>query len=59
MKLTIISLIAVATLSLTTGCVTVKREGEPRTHSTTTTTEQTTLSRPHSSAVETQTVRTY
>lgn len=57
MKLTIISLIAMGTLSLTTGCVTVKRE--PRTHSTTTTTEQTTTSRPRSSSVETQTVRTY
>ncbi|MEI6278265.1 MAG: hypothetical protein WCQ16_02635 [Verrucomicrobiae bacterium] len=57
MKAIIISLIAVGTLSLTTGCVTVKRE--PRTHSTTSTTEQTTTSRPRSATVETQTVRSY
>jgi len=57
MKLTILSLIVLGTLALAAGCVTVKKE--PRTHTTSTTTEQTTLSRPYSNAVETQTVRTY
>lgn len=49
---------AMAVLISISSCTTVEQR-EPSTHSTSTTTEHTTLSRPLSSSVETQTVRSY
>ncbi len=58
MKKTILSSIAMAGILVLPACVTVKHK-EPATHTTTTTSEQTTLVRPGAGTVETKTLRTY
>lgn len=56
MKTTIICLLALGGISCLSSCISVTKQ-EPTTR--TTTTEETTLSRPHATTVETQTTRTY
>lgn len=55
MKATILSFLGLGGLLLISSCTTVERE--PATRTSTSTTEQTTISRPMSSSVETQTIR--
>ena len=58
MKTTIISILALGGIILISNCTTVEQK-EPTVHSSSTTTEQTTVNRPFSSSVETQTTRSY
>jgi len=57
MKTTIICLLALGGVGSLSSCISVTKR-EPVTR-TTTTTEQTTMSRPHTQTVETQTTRNY
>ncbi|MFZ4775783.1 MAG: hypothetical protein ACOYM3_10485 [Terrimicrobiaceae bacterium] len=57
MKTTALCSLALGGFLLMTACVTVKKE--PVTHTTTTTSEQTTLTRPGAGTVETRTLRSY
>lgn len=53
-----ICLLALTALGFLAGCTTVERI-EPSSHTTSTTTEQTTVTRPYGTTVETQTTRAY
>lgn len=57
-KTSILCSIALGGFLLMSACVTVKQK-EPVTRTTTTTSEQTTLTRPGAGTVETKTLRTY
>ena len=58
MKTTIISFLSLAGLLLLSNCTTVEQR-EPVTHTSSTTTEETTVRRPVYNTVETQTTRSY
>lgn len=58
MKTIIASLLGIGALGFLSSCTTVEQR-EPATHTTSTTTAQTTVSRPVYNTVETKTTRTY
>lgn len=58
MKTIIVSIVALSGLLFVSSCTTVEQK-EPSVHSSSTTTEQTTVNRPFSNTVETQTTRSY
>jgi uncharacterized protein YceK len=55
---TIASILSLAGLLVISGCTTVEQR-EPATHTTSTTTEETSIVRPLPSTVETRTIRNY
>jgi outer membrane protein assembly factor BamE (lipoprotein component of BamABCDE complex) len=59
MQILLLSCLALAAFLSLSGCTTVEAKPEPTVHTSTTTTEQSTIHRPAGVTTETQTTRSY